>query len=85
MSAALVLVVLAACGGSSPAEVTPAVPTAVRLEGQTTVPDADSPGEQTAYPAPVEAVPEQQSAYPGQATAVPPEAPAAYPGVTTTP
>jgi hypothetical protein len=81
---ALMLFVLAACGGASPAGAPTAVPTAVPIDAGTTVPDGGTTGEATAYPAPAEVVP-QQSAYPGAAPAAPVEAPSAYPGVTTTP
>lgn len=75
---ALVLVALAACGGSPPAETAPAdtapsVVTDVPLENQ------------TGYPAPPAAVPVESTAYPGVAPSEPNQDSPAYPGTTTTP
>jgi hypothetical protein len=47
---ALMLFVLAACGGASPAGAPTAVPTAVPIDAGTTVPDGGTTGEATAYP-----------------------------------
>lgn len=70
---AALLLALAACGGSTPAETTPGIPTAVTNEGQ------------TAYPAPTSVIPTDMTAYPGEASDAPLDVPSAYPGVTVTP